>query len=205
MFFILITDWTRIELCAGQCYYQQRWLRHPQKQMQHRWICFWMWFTPFDSMVRKCITFSPKNHPHHLHFLWRNSITGWTISTISTSLHQALMDRWLSGSMDAPKRNEKFRLRYSRKTKGVILSINQSIRIFLSRLSNRATSKPRQTVSCASSSNIKCSIANTRQFAWRPDQAIGAGRAETTPTRQIRHTDERNQVTWCSPKVQRLK
>jgi len=55
-------------------------------------------------------------------------------------------------------------------------------------------------VLCSSSSNIKCSTANSRQFEWRHDQVIGAGsRAETTPTRQIRHTDEWTQVMWCSP------
>jgi len=61
------------------------------KQTQQRWICFARWFTPFDSMVTKFITFSPKNHPPHLHFRWRNSITGWTISKISTSLNHALI------------------------------------------------------------------------------------------------------------------
>jgi len=62
------------------------------------WLQFWrhaqdnqMWFTPFDSMVNTFITFSPTNHPHNLHFRWRNSITGWTISKISTSFHHALM------------------------------------------------------------------------------------------------------------------
>jgi len=57
----------------------------------------------------------------------------------------------------------------------------------------------RQTVPCSSSSKIKCSTANSRQIEWWHDQAIGAGRAETTPTRQTRHMDERTQVTWCSP------
>jgi len=89
---ILISGWTCIELCTGRCcYMQQRWLRHPQKQMQYRWICFQRWFTPIDSMVTKFVTFSPKNHPHRLYFRWRNSITGWTISKISTSFHQALI------------------------------------------------------------------------------------------------------------------
>jgi len=37
---ILIYGWTRIELCTGRGCYQQRWLRHPQKQTQQRWICF---------------------------------------------------------------------------------------------------------------------------------------------------------------------
>jgi len=31
---------------------------------------------PFDLMVTKFITFSPKSHPHHLHFRLRNSTTG---------------------------------------------------------------------------------------------------------------------------------
>jgi len=84
---IYIASWTRIELCTGRCCYQQRWLQHPQKQMQQRWICFQRWFTPFDSMVTKFVKFSPINHPHRLHFRWRNS----TISKISTSFYQALM------------------------------------------------------------------------------------------------------------------
>jgi len=41
--------------------------------------CFHSWFTPFDSMFTKFITFTPKNHPHYLYFRWRNSMTGWTI------------------------------------------------------------------------------------------------------------------------------
>jgi len=49
------------------------------------------WFTPFNSMVTKFVKCSLKNHPHRLHFRWRNSKTGWTISKISTSFHQALM------------------------------------------------------------------------------------------------------------------
>jgi len=76
---IPISGLTRIELCTGQCCYQQRWLRHPQKQAQQRSICFQRWFTPFDAMVTKFITFSPKNHPPHLHFRWCNLIPGWTI------------------------------------------------------------------------------------------------------------------------------
>jgi len=86
-----VFGWTRIEMCTWRCCYHQRWLRHPQKQTQQRWIGFQRWFTPFDSVVIKFITFSPNNHPHHLHFWWRNSITCWTISKISTSFHQALM------------------------------------------------------------------------------------------------------------------
>jgi len=72
---ILISGWTHIELCTGRCCYQQRWLRHPQKQMQQRWSCFQTWFTPFDSMVTKFVEFSLKNHPHRLHFWWHNSKT----------------------------------------------------------------------------------------------------------------------------------
>jgi len=45
---ILICGWTRNELCTWQCCYQHRWLRHPQKQTQQRWICFQSWFTTFD-------------------------------------------------------------------------------------------------------------------------------------------------------------
>jgi len=44
-----------------------------------------------DSMVTKFFTFSRKNHPPHLHFQWRNSITRLTISKISTSFHHALV------------------------------------------------------------------------------------------------------------------
>jgi len=73
---ILIFSCTRIEFCTGRCCYQQREL---QQQTQQRWICLLSWFTPFDSMVTKFITFSPKNHQHHIYFRWRNSITGWTI------------------------------------------------------------------------------------------------------------------------------
>jgi len=62
-----------------------------QKQTQQRWICFQSWFTSFDSMVTKFITFLQKNHPHHLHFQWLSLITDWTVSKFSTSLHHALM------------------------------------------------------------------------------------------------------------------
>jgi len=37
---ILISGWTRIELCTERCYYQQRWLWHPQTHSQQRCICF---------------------------------------------------------------------------------------------------------------------------------------------------------------------
>jgi len=115
---ILISGRTRIELCTERCCYQQRRLRHPQKSQQ-RWICFQSWFTPFDSMAAKFITFSPKNHPHHLHFRWRNSITCWTISKISTSSHHALM---ALGIRRSAMENSNGQPRYSRKTyKGVQL------------------------------------------------------------------------------------
>jgi len=112
---ILISGWTRIKLCTGRCCYQQRWLRHPQKQMQQRWICFQMWFTNFDSMVTKFVKFAPKNHPHRLHFRWRNSITGWAISKISTSFHHALM---VLGIRRSAMENSNGQLRYLGKTKG---------------------------------------------------------------------------------------
>jgi len=32
-----------------------------------------------------------KHFPHHLYFRWRNPITSWTISNLSTSFHHALM------------------------------------------------------------------------------------------------------------------
>jgi len=113
---ILISSWTCIKLCTGRCCYQQRWLRHTQKQTQQRWICFqrWFrWFTHSDSTVTKFITFSPKNHPHYLHFRWRNSITGWNISKISTSFHHALM---ALGIRRSAMENSDGQLRYSRKT-----------------------------------------------------------------------------------------
>jgi len=115
---ILISGWTRIELCAGWCCYQQRWLRllwHPQKETQQRVICFQMWFTPFDSIVTKFITYSPKNHPPNFHLLWRNSITGCTISKISTSFHHVLM---AIGNRRSAMENSDEQLRYSRKTRG---------------------------------------------------------------------------------------
>jgi len=108
---IFISSWTRIELCTGRCCYQQRWLWHPQKQTQRHWICFQRRFTPFDSLVTKCITFSPKNHPPILHFRWRN----WTISKISTSLHHDLMALKIHRSA---MENSDGRLRHSRKTRG---------------------------------------------------------------------------------------
>jgi len=115
---ILISGWTHIDLCTGRSCYQQRWLRHPHKQTQQRWIFFQRWFTPVDSMVTKLITFSPNNHPHSLHFLWRNSITGWTILKISTSFHHALM---ALGIVRSEMENADGQLKYSRKTKGVQL------------------------------------------------------------------------------------
>jgi len=57
------------------------------KKMHQRWICFQRWF----SMATKFVIFSPENHPHHLHFRSRNSLTGWTITKIFTSFHHALM------------------------------------------------------------------------------------------------------------------
>jgi len=82
--------------------------------IQQRWICFQRWFTPVDSMVTKFVKFSPKNHPHRLHFRWRNSKTGWTISKISSSFHQALM---ALGIRRSAIENSDGQLRYSRKTK----------------------------------------------------------------------------------------
>jgi len=55
-----------------------------------------------------------------------------------------------------------------------------------------------QSVPCLSSSNLKCSTSNSGQIEWWHDQAISAGRAETTPTRWIWHTDEQTQLTRCS-------
>jgi len=113
---ILISGWIRIKLCTGRCCYQQWWLWHPQKQMQQRWICFQRWFTPYDSMVTKFkVNFSLKNHPHRLHFRWRNLKTGWTISKISTSFHHALM---ALGIRRCATENYDGQLRYSRKTRG---------------------------------------------------------------------------------------
>jgi len=112
---IFISGWTRIELYIGRCCYQQRWLRHPQKQTQQRWICFQRRFTSFDLMVTKCITFTPKNHPPHLHFRWLNSIMGWAIAKVSTSCHHALVALWMRRSA---MENSDGQLRYSRKTRG---------------------------------------------------------------------------------------
>jgi len=75
------------------------------------------WFTSFDSMVTKFNTFSPKNHPHHLHFRWRNSIAGllldyWSISKISTSFHDALM---VLGIRRSALENSDGQLRYSKR------------------------------------------------------------------------------------------
>jgi len=71
--------------------------------MQQRWICFQKWLTPFDSMVTKFVTFSPKNHPHRLHSQWRNSLTGWTFSKIY------VIQSGFDGSRNTPKRTGKFR------------------------------------------------------------------------------------------------
>jgi len=59
-------------------------------------------------------SFSPKYHPPHLHFRWRNSITGWTISKISTPFHHALMALGIHRSAMEISDGQ---LRYSRKTK----------------------------------------------------------------------------------------
>jgi len=56
----------------------------------------------------------PKNPQPHLHFQWRTSTTGWTISKISTSFHQALM---VLGIRRSAMANSDGQLRYSRKTK----------------------------------------------------------------------------------------
>jgi len=112
---LYISGWTLKELCTGRCCYQQRQLQHLQKQTKQRWNCFQRWFTPFDSMVTKFITFSQKHHPHHLHFRWRNSITGWTISKILASFHQALMALEIRRSA---MENSDGQLRYSRKWRG---------------------------------------------------------------------------------------
>jgi len=60
-------------------------------------VIYAIWFTKF-------ITFSPKNHPRHLYFPWRNSITDWTISKIATSF-----DHTFDGSRNTPEWNGKFR------------------------------------------------------------------------------------------------
>jgi len=72
---------TDLILHRAMCY-QQRWLWHPEKQTQQRWICSNrpMWFTPFDSMVTKFITFSPRNHPLHIRSLPVTSFDGWKFS-----------------------------------------------------------------------------------------------------------------------------
>jgi len=70
------------------------------------------------TLVTKFITFSPKNHLHRLHFRWRNLIMGWTISKISTSFYQALMDL---GIRRSAMENSDGQLRYSRKKTGVQL------------------------------------------------------------------------------------
>jgi len=56
-----ISGWKRIEFCTGRFCYHQRWRRHRQKQTQERLICCHRWFTPFDSMVSKIITFTKKS------------------------------------------------------------------------------------------------------------------------------------------------
>jgi len=88
---ILISGWTRIQLCTERFGYLQQWLYAYSKANAATLNFFQKLFTPFDSMVTKFIIFSPKNHPHHLHFRWCNSITGWTITKISTSFYHALM------------------------------------------------------------------------------------------------------------------
>jgi len=49
-------------------------------------VIYALWFNGHQV----CQIFT-KNHPQLLHFRWRNSKTGWTISKISTSFRQALM------------------------------------------------------------------------------------------------------------------
>jgi len=51
----------------------------------------WRPVVQYGHQVYHIFSFSPKNHAHYLYFRWRNSITGWTISKISTSFHHALM------------------------------------------------------------------------------------------------------------------
>jgi len=53
---ILISVWTQNKFYTGRCCYQQRWLRHPQKQRQQLLICSHGWFTLFNLIVTKFIT-----------------------------------------------------------------------------------------------------------------------------------------------------
>jgi len=62
--------------------------------------------------------FHKNNHPHHLHFRWRNSITGWTILKISKSFHHALM---ALGMRRSAMENSYGQLRYSRTTRVQLL------------------------------------------------------------------------------------
>jgi len=56
-----------------------------------------------------------KKHPPHLHFRWRNSITGWTILEFSMSFHHALIALGICrGAME----NADGQLRYSIITRG---------------------------------------------------------------------------------------
>jgi len=123
---ILISSWTRIELCTGRCCYKQRGLWHLQKQTQRRWICFQKWFTPCDSMVTKFMTFSPKHHPQRLYFRWRNSIKYWTFSKISTSFHHALM---ALGIRRCAMEDSDWQRRYSRKTRGCSFCTPHCLRV----------------------------------------------------------------------------
>jgi len=75
----------------------------------------------FKGDLRPLIQWSPSlshfhqtNHPYHLYFRWRNSTTGWTISKISTSFHQALVALEIRRSA---MENSQGQLKYSRKSK----------------------------------------------------------------------------------------
>jgi len=76
---ISISGWTRIELCTGRCWYQRRWLRHPKKQTQQRWIYFQRWCTLLHPLPRGLMSLLSLHHvfsPSHCRIYQHDVISG---------------------------------------------------------------------------------------------------------------------------------
>jgi len=108
---IFISGWTRIELLSAAVSSASSQTNAATLNLLPKLIY------ALCSIVTKFITFSLKNHPHHLYFRWRNLITGWSISKISTSFYHSLI---ALGIRRNAMENSDGQLRYSRTTRGTV-------------------------------------------------------------------------------------
>jgi len=114
---ILFSGWTRIELCTRRCGVSIRSgdfsiLKNKRSNVKFASKCD---LRPLIQWSPSLPHFHQNNYPHHLHFRWHKSKTGWTISQIATSFHQALM---ALGIRQSAMENSDGQLRYAWKTRG---------------------------------------------------------------------------------------